>query len=148
MNTQIGIAIGLVLGLAFGIVAAATGSPHLAAAAQAIAPLGTLFVNLVRMVVVPLVAATVFTGVARLGDPRKLGRLGAITLLFFWSTTLVAIATGMAMMKLALPFAPATVAPLGESPSVDRLPGAVDFLLGLIPVNPVDAAARGGSFTM
>lgn len=143
MNTQIGIAVGLVLGLAFGIVAAATGSPRLAAAAQAIAPLGTVFVNLVRMVVVPLVAATVFTGVARLGDPRKLGRLGTLTLFFFWSTTLVAIVLGMAMMKLALPFAPATVAPLGEGPSVERLPGTVDFLLGLIPVNPVDAAAKG-----
>ncbi|MFI5311686.1 MAG: dicarboxylate/amino acid:cation symporter [Gemmatimonadales bacterium] len=143
MNTQFGIALGLVLGLAFGIVAAVTGSPALAAGARAIAPVGTAFVQLVRMVVVPLVAATVFTGVARLGDPRRLGRLGAITLAFFWSTTLVAIAVGMTVMRLALPFAPATVAPAGDAPAVERLPGIVDFLVGLVPVNPIDAAAKG-----
>jgi len=143
VNTQIGIALGLVLGLAFGIVAAATGSPSLLSAATAVAPLGTAFVALVRMVVVPLVAATVFTGVARLGDPRRLGPLGAVTLAFFWSTTIIATAMGMLVMKLVLPFAPATVAPLGDSPVAEKLPGVVDFLVGLVPVNPIDAAAKG-----
>jgi Na+/H+-dicarboxylate symporter len=95
------------------------------------------------MVVVPLVASTVFLGVARLGDPRRLGRLGAITLAFFWSTTLVAIAMGMAVMKFVLPFAPATTAPGGAGPAVEKFPGIAEFLVALVPVNPIDAAAKG-----
>ena len=143
MTSQIGIVLGLVLGLTFGIVAAASGSPTLAAAAQAIAPAGTIFVGLVRMVVIPLVCATVFTGVARLGDPRKLGRLGAMTLAFFWSTTFVAIAIGMLVMRLVLPFLPPTVAPPGEGPLLEKIPRLMEFLVGLIPVNPVSAAVKG-----
>ena len=143
MTSQIGVVLALVLGLAFGIVAAASSSPTLATAAQAIAPVGTIFVGLVRMVVIPLVCATVFTGVARLGDPRKLGRLGAVTLAFFWSTTFIAIAIGMTVMRLVLPFAPTAPPPGGEAPHLEKLPGLVDFLVGLIPVNPVGAAVKG-----
>ena len=136
-------AAGLILGLAFGLVASASGSGTLIGVATAIEPVGTAFVNLIRMVVVPLVATTVFTGVVRLGDPRRLGRLGAIALSFFWSTTLVAIVIGMAVMKLLLPFAPPTTPPAAEARTLDQLPGTVDFLLGLIPTNIVDVAARG-----
>jgi len=96
------IALGLVLGLVFGLTAAATGSPGLTRAAGAIEPIGTAFVNLVRMVVVPLVATTVFTGVVRLGDPRRLGRLGAVTLSFFIGTMIIGIVMGMVTMSLAL----------------------------------------------
>jgi Na+/H+-dicarboxylate symporter len=143
VNRQRGIAIGLVLGLALGLIAAASGPGPLMRFAVAIEPLGTAFVNLVRMVVVPLVAATVFTGVARLGDARRVSRLGGVALLFFWSTTLVAIVIGMTMMRLVLPFAPPTVPP-GQAASIpEKLPGTIDFLLGLIPANPIDAAAKG-----
>src|SRR5262245_18141670 len=99
-------AAGLILGLAFGLAASASGSERLVGYATGIEPVGTIFFNLLRMIVVPLVVATVFTGVVRLGDPRRLGRIGAITLAFFWSTTLVAIVIGMVVMKLVLPLAP------------------------------------------
>src|SRR5436305_259392 len=141
--STLAMAVGLVLGLALGLVASASQSPGLLAFAVGIEPLGTAFVNLLRMVVVPLVATTVFTGVIRLGDPRRLGRLGAIALGFFWSTTLVAIVIGMAVMHLLLPFAPPTVPPVAEARTMEKLPGTVDFLLGLIPSNVVAVAARG-----
>src|SRR5581483_11811186 len=111
--------IGLLLGLLFGLVASATGSPAMISLATGIEPVGTAFVNLIRMVVVPLVGTTVFTGVVRLGDPRRLGRLGAITLAFFWSTTLVAIVIGMGVMKILLPFAPATTPPAAEQRALE-----------------------------
>lgn len=143
MNVQVAIALGLVAGLVFGLLAALTGSQPLLALAEGIAPLGTAFVNLFRMVVIPLVATTVFTGVAALGDPKKLGKLGGSTILVFWSTSLVAIVIGIVTMKLALVIAPVTVRlPAGEDIARD-LPGAVDFLLGLIPANPFEAAASG-----
>ena len=142
MSKNTAIALGLVLGLAFGLTAAATGSPRLASWATAIEPVGTAFVNLVRMVVVPLVATTVFTGVVRLGDPRRLGRLGAVTLSFFIGTMIIGIVMGMVTMSLALPFAPPTTPPTAGEQPAQQLPGTVDFLLGLIPTNPIDAAAR------
>jgi Na+/H+-dicarboxylate symporter len=136
------IAVGLFLGLALGGAAAATGMPALRTAAEWLEPVGTAFVNLVRMVVVPLVAATVFTGVVRLGDPRALGRLGGATLVFFVGTMVVAIAVGMAVMALAVRFVP-DVTPPGGAERLEQLPGTVDFLLGLIPTNPIEVAARG-----
>ena len=78
------IAIGLVLGLIVGLAAAATGNEILLAIAKGSAPFGTLFMNAIRMVVIPLIAAVIFTSIARLGDPRKLGRIGGMTLAFYW----------------------------------------------------------------
>ena len=88
---HIAMGIGLVAGLLFGIIAAATGSPTLLAIAEGVRPLGTAFVNGIQMVVIPLVMATVFVGVARLGDIRKVGRMGAYSVGFFWITTIPAI---------------------------------------------------------
>jgi Na+/H+-dicarboxylate symporter len=95
------------------------------------------------MVVVPLVAATVFTGVARLGDLRRLGKLGVLTMSFFWITLLIAIAIGMTVMTLFVPLLPTVAMPIDASATPERLPTTVDFLVGLIPPNPIDAAAKG-----
>src|ERR1700722_11707170 len=53
--------------------------------------LGTLFINLLKMVVVPLIAASIITGVASVGTGRDLGRLGAKTLAFYLFSTLLAV---------------------------------------------------------
>ena len=141
--SHVAILVGLVAGLALGVTAAATGSSTLLALAEGVAPLGTAFMRAIRMVVIPLVAVTVFVGVARLGDPRKLGRLGGLSLGFFWLTTIPAILIGMGLMRLALVFAPSvTVPPVGER-TAPELPGIVDFLVHLIPSNPFEAAASG-----
>lgn len=135
--------IGLVAGLALGIIAAATGSPLLLAIAEGVAPLGTAFVNGIRMVVIPLVMATVFVGVARLGDIRKVGRMGFLAFAFIAGTTIPAILIGMGAMKLALGFAPA-MAPLeAVEQARPELPSMVDFFLRLIPSNPFAAATEG-----
>ena len=71
MKLHIAIAIGLVAGLLFGLVAAVSGLPFLIAMAEGVEPIGTAFVNLLKMVVVPLVAAVIYVGVAKLGEDRK-----------------------------------------------------------------------------
>ncbi len=139
---HIAIAAGLVLGLATGLFAAA-GSELLMTVALASAPLGTAFMNAIRMVVIPLVIAVIFTGVAGLGDPRKLGRLGGMTLVFFWVTVIPAILIGMGTMWLGLAFAPEITVPAAAARDVPPLPGLVDFLVGLIPSNPFAAASNG-----
>ena len=137
------IALGLALGLGTGLLAAATGSEVLAAIAAGSAPLGTAFMNAIRMVVIPLVMAVIFNGVARLGDPRKLGKLGGFTLGFFWITVLPAIVIGMGTMWFALRFAPDMAAPAVEALQPAELPSFVDFLVSLIPSNPFAAASNG-----
>ena len=137
------IALGLLLGLGTGLLAAATGSELLTAIAAGSAPLGTVFMNAIRMVVIPLVMAVIFTGVAKLGDPRKLGRLSGLTLGFFWITVIPAIVIGMGTMWWGLRFTPDLVAPAVAAREALELPGFVDFLVSLIPSNPFAAASSG-----
>jgi Na+/H+-dicarboxylate symporter len=149
MRNHIAMAAGLLAGLALGLAASVTGSPVLRAIADAVRPAGTLFLNLLQMVVIPLVAAALFTGVAGLGDVRRLGRLGGRTLGFFWGTTLVAIALGFVVGGLLLPLsdlAPEHQAKLralaGAAPAVPP-PAGAGFLVDLVPANPLRAAVEG-----
>jgi proton glutamate symport protein len=139
---HVAIAVGLVLGIGTGLLAAA-GSDVLMAVALASAPFGIAFMNAIRMVVIPLVMAVIFTGVANLGDPRKLGRLGGTTLVVFWATVVPAIVIGMGAMWIGLSFAPAIEAPAAAAREAPELPGLIDFLVSLIPSNPFAAATEG-----
>lgn len=139
---HIAIAAGLVLGIGTGLLGAA-GSDLFLAIAMGSEPFGRAFIAAIRMVIIPLVMAVVFTGVANLGDPRKLGRLGGTTLLFFWASIVPAIVIGMGVMWAALSFAPDIVPPEAVPRDAPALPGIVDFLVGLIPSNPFAAAAEG-----
>jgi Na+/H+-dicarboxylate symporter len=131
-----------VLGIGTGLLGAA-GSDLFLTVALASEPFGTAFISAIRMVIIPLVMAVIFTGVAKLGDPRKLGRLGGVTLGFFWATVLPAILIGMGVMRLALAFAPDVAVPDAAVREAPPLPGLVDFLVSLIPSNPFAAAADG-----
>ncbi len=146
MRLNLAIAAGLVAGLALGLSASATGVPWVLAAVESVEPAGTAFVNLLRMVVIPLVAATVFVGVAGLGDLRKLGRLGGLALSFFAATTAIGVLLGMGTMHLFLPLADPQAARAISPTRIEQgtsVPGLVDFLLGLIPSNPFRAASDG-----
>lgn len=145
MKLHTAIALGLVGGLVFGLIAALTGSPVLTAIAVGVEPVGTAFVNLLKMVVIPLVVAVIFVGVGGMGDLRRLGRLGGATLLFFAATTLVSVVLGMGLMKALLFLASdaAREAVGGGTSQAPVLPGVVEFLLSLIPSNPFAAASEG-----
>ncbi len=143
MKMHLAIALGLLGGLALGLAAAVTGSPALLRLAQSVEPIGTVFVNLLKMVVVPLVAAALFVGVAGMGDLKQLGRLGALALAFFAATTLIAVLVGMGVMRLALPLADPAAArgvAAGAHAPPAHLPGVMEFLVSLIPSNPIQAA--------
>jgi len=91
---------GLIAGIVLGGAAfwlERNGHPQLAAFTMAIKPIGTLFVNLLSMVVIPLIAAALFAGIAKLGDLRTLGRMLGRTLAFFWATALAGIVLGFAV---------------------------------------------------
>ena len=145
MKLYMAVAIGLVGGLLLGLVAALTQSPLLLGLAEGIEPIGTAFVSLLKMVVIPLVAAVIFVGVAALGDLKRLGQIGALTLLFFAATSAIGVLLGMGVMQLMLPLAneAAAQAVASGSPEPRAIPGLVDFLLSLVPENPFRAAADG-----
>ena len=140
---QIAIAAGLILGLMVGLGAAATGNSFLLAIAEGSAPFGVIFMNAIRMVVIPLIVTVIFTSIARLGDPRKLGRIGGLTLAYFWVTLIPAIAIGMLTMKVGLRFASEITMPQATAVEVPELQGIVDFLVTLVPSNPFAAASSG-----
>ena len=140
---HLAIAAGLVLGLVVGLAAAATGNEFLLAIAKGSAPFGTVFMNAIRMVVIPLIVTVIFTSIARLGDPRKLGRIGGLTISYYWITLIPAIAIGMATMKFGLRFASEIEIPQTEVTSIPELQSIVDFLVSLVPSNPFAAASAG-----
>jgi len=140
---NLAIAAGLVLGLIVGLVGAATGNSWFLALAEGSAPLGTLFVNAIRMVVIPLIGTVIFTSIARLGDPRKLGRIGGLTIAYYWITLIPAIAIGMATMAVGLKFASDIKMPQAEAAPIPELQSIVDFLVSLVPANPIAAASSG-----
>ncbi len=145
----------LVAGLALGLLAAGGRWPALAGALIWLEPVGTLWINLIKMVVIPLVTVALISGVLSLGGIRRLGRLGVRALAFFWATTLVAIGLGLALSLAVMPLAslpPETAAALrGAAASsasqmaeqAPQAPGLAQFLVELVPTNPIRAAADG-----
>lgn len=137
------IALGLFLGLAVGLGATMTGNPILQAIARESAPLGKIFINAIKMIVIPLVVSVIFASVARLGDPRKLGKIGGMTLAFYWITLIPAIIIGMTVMTFGLRFTPKIDMPVVEATPIPKLQSITDFIVNLVPSNPIAAAADG-----
>jgi Na+/H+-dicarboxylate symporter len=137
------IALGLILGLGLGMSASATRSELLIGIATVFRPIGVAFVNAIQMVVIPLVVVTVFQGVGKLGDLKRLGKLGGLSLGLVWLSYPPAIGLGILGMKAGLRFSPAVTLPSLEESAAPELPGFVDFLVGLIPRNPFEAASAG-----
>lgn len=134
------IIIGLVAGVLFGILAAANQWSGLTQ--DWIAPFGTIFVNLLKLIAVPLVFASLVTGVASLADVSKLSRMGLKTLLLYVITTAVSISIGLILVNLLQPgkSIPAEVsADLQASyqSQVDARSSAVDEVKARGPLQPV-----------
>jgi len=150
-STRVLIALGTALGA--GAAVAASGNPRLVHATEVIAPVGVLWINAIRMTVIPLVVSLLVTGVAGAADLRAIGRIGGRTLLTF---VLLLIGTAAVIMPLAplvftllpggaarppLPAGAAEAA--GELASGGAAPDFGTWLTSLIPTNPVAAAANG-----
>jgi len=124
----------LVLGVIFALVWPA-GTPY-------VQFVGDLFVRAIRMLVAPIVLVTIAAGITSLADPKKLGSLGARTVGLFAATTAIAVSVGM---LVATAIRPGAGAPLGTAaPHALGTPVTpYDQLIGIIPLNIVDALAKG-----
>ncbi len=109
-----------------------------------IAWLGDLFLNALKMLIVPLIVAAVVSGVASLGDVRKLGRLGGATVLYFVITTGIAVVIGLLMVNLIQPGVGLALNH-GEIPEHIRAKadtGIGDILLTMVSPNLVESAVK------
>ena len=109
---------------------------------ESIAWVGTLFVRLIRMVVVPLVFVTLISGVVAMGDPSKLGSLGIKTLAIYMATTLAAITIGLILAVIMQPGIGvdfSTAVPLQVQEAIPLS----ERLMSIVPSNPIAALAEG-----
>ena len=145
------ILIALALGAVFGLAANRFGFSGFVVAY--IKPVGSAFIRLISMVVVPLVFSSLLVGTASLKDIRALGRIGAKTIVFYLCTTAIAVSIGLVLANILRPGSSLSpqarqrladgaagqkdlpVQPAAEKPSIK------DLLLDIIPTNPVKAMA-------
>ncbi len=95
------IIIGLILGLIYGIIAANNGWGSFTA--DWVAPFGIIFINLLKLIAMPLVLASLITGVASLSDLKKLSRIGGKTIGIYVGTTAVAVTIGLISVNMLKP---------------------------------------------
>ncbi len=95
------IIIGLFLGLAYGIIGASQGWSGFTS--DWIAPFGKIFINLLKLIAVPLVISSLITGVASLSDLKKLSRIGGKTISIYILTTAISVTIGLVIVNLIQP---------------------------------------------
>ena len=142
----------LVAGIVVGAVVRANGSDALINGVGFFDIIGTLWINAIRMTVIPLVAALTIVAVAQSGDARQLGRLGAYAIgvfvaLLLASGALAALLAPLSFERLAL--APDVAARLraslasASSVSVTVMPTLAQRIVDMVPANPIKSAADG-----
>ena len=133
------ILIGLILGAVYGLIVGGIGHPG---AATAIKPLGDLFVRLLKMLVMPIILASLVVGAASI-SPARLGRVGVKIVVYYLITSAFAVFIGLIMANL---FKPGLGLELGtgEGKAIEATaPSLVDTLLNIVPKNPFGALSSG-----
>ena len=141
-NLGVWILVAMVAGVAVGV---AMGDE-----AKIFAPLGTLFIQLIKMLVVPLVGISIISGAASLGSSRSAGKIGVTSILYIVLTTVVSIVIAIV---IGLIFKPGSglsaegIASIMASASAEQgTPTDLSFwdtVIGMIPANPIEAFAEG-----
>jgi proton glutamate symport protein len=106
--------------------------------------IGTIFLRALRMIIIPLIVSSIISGVTSIGSAESFGRLSLKTIIYYVSTSLLAIVTGLVLVNLVQPGVGAKLGlqamPSELSANVEKLG---DTLLGIIPTNPLEAMVRG-----
>jgi len=107
--------------------------------------MGTLFIRLLKMIMVPLIFVSVIGGVASVGGGRSLGRLGLKTVTYYVLTSFLAIIVGLAFVNLIAPGIGANIGNAAQAkvPEIESPGSLLDIFFRLVPINPIDAMATG-----
>lgn len=134
MKLWLKILIALVLGVITGII--------LGPNAEFLKPVGSIFLNLINMIIVPLVLSSIIVCITSIHDPKKLGRVGLKTLGMYLLTTVAAIILGLVLAKIFKPGVGINLQSTTPA-SVPTNPGLGEILLSLVPSNPIAALSSG-----
>ncbi|WP_153916273.1 dicarboxylate/amino acid:cation symporter [Shewanella sp. TC10] len=129
------ILIGMVLGIIAGV--------SLGEDASYLKPIGTLFVNTIKMLIVPLVFCSLIVGVTSMQDTAKMGRIGFKSFAFYLGTTSIAISIGLLVGNIMQPGAGLGLQTSEIINEVKEVPTLMDTLINIVPTNPVAALASG-----
>ena len=107
--------------------------------------LGTIFVRLLKMIMVPLIFSSIILGVSSIGSGKKLGRIGFKTFCYYLFTSLCAIIIGLSLSNYIMPGVGATIDPNSsfDATKIQTPSSTADILIRMIPLNPFKALASG-----
>ena len=105
-------------------------------------PMGRLFLNGIRLLVVPLVLVSLTLGTAAIGDLGKLGRIGGKTMAIYLTTTAVAITIGLTLATIVQPGGGLSI-PTDADFAGTEAPPVTDILVDIVPTNPFAAMVEG-----
>lgn len=116
--------------------------------AMAMKPLGDVFVNAIKMCIIPIVFLSIVTGIAHVGDMRRVGRVGLKAIIYFEVVSTIALAIGLVLVNLVHPGAGIGHAAAGNADVAKYADTAAhqsiqDFLMGIIPSNIFAALDKG-----
>lgn len=147
---KISLAMQILIGLVLGIIVGAVfyGNTNVQTYLQ---PLGDIFLNLIKMIVVPIIISTLIVGVAGTGDIKQLGRLGGKTLIYFEVITTVAIVVGLLAANIFQPgvginmneLQETDISSYVETTEQQEEKGPFDIIVNIVPKNIINAMAEG-----
>lgn len=128
--------IGMLAGIAVGV--------FLGPDAEVLKPIGTLFINAIKMLIVPLVFCSLVAGVTSMKDSAKMGRIGIKSIVIYMLTTAIAISIGLGLGTVFMPGEGLNmVADANAAAAAKEAPSLISTIVNLIPKNPIEALAGG-----
>ena len=131
MSLAIQIFIALVLAIIVGLILGEKGAPF---ASSYIKPFGTIFLNLIKFIVCPIVLFSIMSGIVSMRDVKKVGSIGLKTVVFYLCTTAIAIIIGLGVASLAKGLFP-MIATTDLSYSANASTSFMDTIVGIFPSN-------------
>ncbi len=116
----------------------------------AMKPLGDGFIKLIKMIIAPIIFCTIVVGIAGMEDMKKVGKTGALALLYFEILSTIALVVGLVVVNVVQPGAGMNVDPatldtkaIAQYAAPGKMQTTTEFLLAIIPNSAVDAFAKG-----
>jgi len=129
----------ILIGMLLGVMVGTLMGPS----AEILKPLGTLFINAIKMLIVPLVFFSLIVGITSMQDTKKMGRIGLKAIILYLGTTAFAITIGLGLATIFTPGAGLEMVAVSADTAIPNTPTLVQTLLNMIPKNPVGALAAG-----
>lgn len=129
----------IMMGLVLGVIAGIILGPKV----KYLKPIGDLFINAIKMLVVPLVFTSLITGVTSINDPKKMGRVGIKTIAFLLCTTSIAVCMGFFFSSKIIKPGIGMHLTATNTQEVRHVTSLSETFVNIIPSNPIGAMAKG-----